>query len=268
MIASHGDGAEPSWPRSTATMWRRRNQPALVARPKARALPRDRNRVSAASRRHYWRAVAHSRRRRTPPPAALSAARMRLLDGLAVALAALPAASVVRPRAALALFGRDGPASAIGRGQTCAIAAAALHNGLLMHGLEFDDTHVGGVVHGAPVVLPAVLACAGTGVPAPRSCAPSYWWEPRKHAGPCAGSCSDAFQATRLTGDSASAGRFDLTASGLGDGARTGHRRQPSPGVFEFLASGATRRRFTGRAEAPGWSRRRRRGRHDGPPSY
>ena len=29
-----------------------------------------------------------------------------------------------------------------------------------MHGLEYDDTHVGAVVHGAPVILLAVLAIA------------------------------------------------------------------------------------------------------------
>lgn len=37
---------------------------------------------------------------------------------------------------------------------------AALLNGALVHGLEFDDTHVGSVVHGSAVVLPAALASA------------------------------------------------------------------------------------------------------------
>lgn len=37
---------------------------------------------------------------------------------------------------------------------------AALVNGALVHGLEFDDTHVGSVVHGSAVVLPAALASA------------------------------------------------------------------------------------------------------------
>ena len=94
-----------------------------------------------------------------PPVEAMDAARIRLLDGLGVALAALNARDVVRPHAVLALFGPAGAASAVGRREPCPAAAAALYNGLLMHSLEFDDTHVGGVVHGAPVVLPAVLAC-------------------------------------------------------------------------------------------------------------
>ena len=95
-----------------------------------------------------------------PPAAAMDAARMRLLDALGVALAALNARSVVQPRVALSLFGSDGPASAIGQQRPRPPAAATLHNGLLMHGLEFDDTHVGAVVHGAPVVLPPGLAWA------------------------------------------------------------------------------------------------------------
>ena len=80
-------------------------------------------------------------RTRPPPPEALAAARIRLLDGLGVALAALDAESVMPPRAALALFGGEGRASGIGIRAPCPVAAAALHNGLLMHALEFDDTH-------------------------------------------------------------------------------------------------------------------------------
>ena len=98
--------------------------------------------------------------RRKPPAAAMAAARLRLLDGLAVALAALASEGAVKPRAALGLFGEGGASSAIGEAQPRSAAAAALHNGLLIHGLEYDDTHVGAVVHGAPVVLPAVLAIA------------------------------------------------------------------------------------------------------------
>ena len=36
--------------------------------------------------------------------------------------------------------------------------AAALANGTLVHALDFDDTHAGGLVHATAVVLPAVLA--------------------------------------------------------------------------------------------------------------
>ena len=35
---------------------------------------------------------------------------------------------------------------------------AALANGILVHGLDFDDTHVGGVIHGTASAVPLVLA--------------------------------------------------------------------------------------------------------------
>jgi 2-methylcitrate dehydratase PrpD len=191
----------------------------------------------------------------TPPPAALAAARMRLLDGLAVALAALPAASVVRPRAALALFGCDGPASAIGRGQTCATAAAALHNGLLMHGLEFDDTHLGAVVHGAPVVLPAVLACAEqqelSGASVLRAICVG-WEVLARIGGALRGELQRfGFQATSVAGPLAAAAAVSHLYGF--DGRRTAHALgiagSQSSGVFEFLANGATSKALHG-----GWA--------------
>ncbi len=36
--------------------------------------------------------------------------------------------------------------------------AAALATGTLVHALDFDDTHAGGLVHATAAVLPAVLA--------------------------------------------------------------------------------------------------------------
>src|SRR3546814_19678673 len=37
---------------------------------------------------------------------------------------------------------------------------AALANGVLVHGLDYDDTHARGVIHGTASVLPTVLALA------------------------------------------------------------------------------------------------------------
>ena len=189
------------------------------------------------------------------PPHAMAAARLRLLDGLAAALAALPARSVVRPRATLALFGADGAASAIGRDQPCPAAAAALHNGLLMHGLEFDDTHVGAVVHGAPVVLPAVLACAEQDARSGEEVlrAICVGWEVLARIGAALrGELQRyGFQATSVAGPLAAAAAvahlsgFDarraLNALGIAG--------SQSSGVFEFLASGATSKALHG-----GWA--------------
>jgi len=185
-------------------------------------------------------------RRNPPPAAAMDAARLRLLDGVGVALAALDATAVVQPRMALALFGSDGPASAVGRQRPCPVAAAALHNGLLMHALEFDDTHVGGVVHGAPVVLPAVLAAAEqqghSGLAVLRAIC--VGWEVLARIGAALrGELQHhGFQATSVAGPLAAAAAV-AHLSGF-DARRTtdalGIAGSQSSGVFEFLHTGAT----------------------------
>ncbi len=194
-------------------------------------------------------------RNRAPPPEAMAAARLRLLDGLGVALAALRAGSVVRPRATLALFGREGTASAIGHREPCPAAAATLHNGLLMHGLEFDDTHIGSVVHGAPVVLPAVLAYSeqeqSSGDAILR--AVCVGWEVlARIGGALRGELQRyGFQATSVAGPLAAAAAV-AHLSGL-DARRTaqalGIAGSQSSGVFEFLSTGATSKALHG-----GWA--------------
>ena len=189
------------------------------------------------------------------PPQAMAAARLRLLDGLAAALAALPAKSVLRPRATLALFGADGAASAIGRDRPCPAAAAALHNGLLMHGLEFDDTHVGAVVHGAPVILPAVLACAEQDARSGEEVlrAICVGWEVLARIGAALrGELQRyGFQATSVAGPLAAAAAV-AQLSGF-DARRTvnalGIAGSQSSGVFEFLESGANSKALHG-----GWA--------------
>jgi 2-methylcitrate dehydratase PrpD len=56
--------------------------------------------------------------------------------------------------------GLGGPAEAtvLGTGAAVSAPAAALANGALVHGLDFDDTHAGGLVHATAVVLPAAFA--------------------------------------------------------------------------------------------------------------
>jgi 2-methylcitrate dehydratase PrpD len=93
------------------------------------------------------------------PPAEVEAAALRhLLDGLGTALAgartgaAAPAVSV-----ALGLGGPE-EATVLGTRHRVSAPAAALANGTLVHALDFDDTHAGGLVHSTTVVLPAALA--------------------------------------------------------------------------------------------------------------
>ncbi len=194
-------------------------------------------------------------RKRRPPAEAMDAARLRLLDGLGVALAALGCASVVRPRSALGLFGNAGPASAVGHAEPRPVAAAAVQNGLLMHGLEYDDTHIGAVVHGAPVILPAVLAIAerdgqsGEEVLA----AICVGWEVLARIGaPLRGALqAHGFQATSVAGPLAAAAAVAHLSEM--DARRTTHALgiagSQSSGVFEFLQAGATSKMLHG-----GWA--------------
>ena len=92
------------------------------------------------------------------PDAVRDAARRHLLDGFGTALGALrleavgPALHVGR--------GLGGPpeSTIIGDATKVGAASAALANGALVHGLDFDDTHAGGLVHATSVVLPAAFA--------------------------------------------------------------------------------------------------------------
>ncbi|GLX00965.1 MmgE/PrpD family protein [Microtetraspora sp. NBRC 16547] len=86
------------------------------------------------------------------------AACRHLLDGFGTALAAgragtaAPALTVAR--------GLGGPpeSALLGTGERGSAVAAALATGTLVHALDFDDTHAGGLVHATAVVLPAALA--------------------------------------------------------------------------------------------------------------
>ncbi|WP_459546070.1 MmgE/PrpD family protein [Nocardia sp. X0981] len=88
------------------------------------------------------------------------AAQRHLLDGIGNAIAARrlgqagPALPVARAL--------GGPPQAHPLGDTTAVSApaAAFANGVLMHVLDFDDTHAGALVHPTTVVAPAVLAVA------------------------------------------------------------------------------------------------------------
>jgi 2-methylcitrate dehydratase PrpD len=194
--------------------------------------------------------------RRTGVPAdALAAAKLRAIDGIGVALAALGAESVVRPREALALFGGGGEATAIGVDAPRPVAAAVLNNGLLMHGLEFDDTHIGAVVHGAPVIIPPALAIAERdALPgASMLVAICVGWEVLVRIGAALRGALQAhgFQATSVAGPLAAAA---ASAHLLGlDERRTadaiGIAGSQASGVFEFLSSGSTSKTLHG-----GWA--------------
>src|SRR5439155_667333 len=60
----------------------------------------------------------------------------------------------------MAVASDGGPCSIIGSMRTAAPAGAALVNGTLAHGLDFDDTHAVSITHASAVVVPTALAVA------------------------------------------------------------------------------------------------------------
>jgi 2-methylcitrate dehydratase PrpD len=92
------------------------------------------------------------------PAEVVHAAKLHLLDVLGCGLAA-SALGVAGEGRALALAERgSGQASAIGVHPLLPAAAAAFANGMLCHGLDYDDTHADSVCHVSTVVAPAALA--------------------------------------------------------------------------------------------------------------
>ncbi len=55
-------------------------------------------------------------------------------------------------------LGSGAESTAIGFGKKLPVASAALVNGTLAHGLDFDDTHIGAIVHASAPVAAAALA--------------------------------------------------------------------------------------------------------------
>lgn len=91
-----------------------------------------------------------------------NAALLHLLDALGVGIAS----STVADNSGWAAAASPGSASLLSGG-TAEAGAAAMINGALIHALEYDDTHIGSVVHGSAVAAPLALAvtqfAGGTG---------------------------------------------------------------------------------------------------------
>ncbi len=85
-----------------------------------------------------------------------------MLDALGVAIAAGPADFVNRAVAAVEDLADDGggDATVIGASRGYPLRDAILLNGVLVHGLDYDETHPAGVVHGTASALPTALGLA------------------------------------------------------------------------------------------------------------
>ncbi|WP_311923016.1 MmgE/PrpD family protein [Microbispora sp. H10836] len=193
------------------------------------------------------------------PPEVREAACRHLLDGLGTAVAA-GRTRIAAPAVAVAR-GLGGPAEAtvLGTGERGSAVAAALATGTLVHALDFDDTHAGGLVHATAVVLPAALAvgeevgASGAEVLAAAvagyetvcrvaAAVPHGFHTRGLHATMSCGVMSAAVVAARLLGLGA-----DRTVDALGiAGSQAG-------GLLEFLSTGAsTKQLHPGFASASG----------------
>jgi len=96
------------------------------------------------------------------PPEAATRAKYLMLDAVGIALASTGFEFAHRALTAVrGLAGRGGDSPVIGLPSRLPMRDAALVNGILIHGLDFDDTHTGGVVHPTASLLPTVLAVGG-----------------------------------------------------------------------------------------------------------
>ncbi|MGE7415021.1 MmgE/PrpD family protein [Methylobacterium tarhaniae] len=179
------------------------------------------------------------------PPEVAATARLHLLDAIGVGLAAAGSEAGAPYRRYAAGLG-EGPASLIGLPGRVAPAAAALVNGGLIHGLEFDDTHTGSIVHGSAVLAPAALAAAQ----AARASGPAllaayaFGWEVLVRIGLSAPGAFQArgFQVTSV-GGALVAALVAAELAGLTEDetvAAMGIGLSGASGVFEFLTNGAS----------------------------
>lgn len=186
------------------------------------------------------------------PDDVLAAARLHFLDAIGVGIAASSVAdNATWPQAAT-----PGNASLLGGG-TAEAGAAAMVNGALIHALEYDDTHIGSVVHGSAFAAPLALAvtqlCAATG----RDLIRAYIvaWEVAIRVGMAGPGAFQAkgFQVTSIggaVGAAAAASQIlgldrqqTISAIGIAGG--------QASGTLAFLADGAM-----SKALNPGWAAR------------
>ncbi|KRE18330.1 2-methylcitrate dehydratase [Bosea sp. Root381] len=93
------------------------------------------------------------------PAAARHRGKLSILDALGVGLASNAFPYAGRALAGItAMAGPGGSCSVLGRSERLPVRDAALANGILIHGLDFDDTHLTSIVHPTAACLPCALS--------------------------------------------------------------------------------------------------------------
>jgi 2-methylcitrate dehydratase PrpD len=91
------------------------------------------------------------------PQDALERAKLNVLDAVGIGLAASTCDFATSTARGLAEFGETGASPLLGRPERLALRDAMLLNGVLVHGLDFDDTHGDSVVHCSASAVPLML---------------------------------------------------------------------------------------------------------------
>ncbi len=84
--------------------------------------------------------------------------KLCLVDAVGIAFASRNYEFARKSLDSLGLLGSAGQSSIIGQAAPAALRDAAMINGLLIHGLDYDDTHLASVVHCSASAFPAALA--------------------------------------------------------------------------------------------------------------
>lgn len=92
------------------------------------------------------------------PRDAQTRARELMLDATGIALASHGYPFAEKAMAAIASLNAGGQSAVIGSATCFDIRNAAFMNGVLIHGLDYDDTHARGVIHATCSVFPTVMA--------------------------------------------------------------------------------------------------------------
>lgn len=86
--------------------------------------------------------------------------KLFILDCIGIAFASTRFEFSRTALSALTAFGDGGDQPVVGFRNTLPVRDAALMNGILMHGLDYDDTHVAAVCHASTSAVPTALAMA------------------------------------------------------------------------------------------------------------
>ena len=91
------------------------------------------------------------------PPSVRELAKLLILDALGCGLAATGYDFARATLAGAQALGGDGPCAVIGNSARLPLRDAALVNGVLLHGLDFDDSNFLGILHPTVACLPAAM---------------------------------------------------------------------------------------------------------------